>query len=256
MEAPTPPSVGEASPLPTSLIARLMNVVVTPGEVFDEVKAGKPCYQNWLVPLVLATLIGAVYVFVVFSQPAVLQGLRETQQRQFQKQVTAGKMTQQQADKAAEVTEKFMTPAVMKLFGIVGAVFGNVVWLFLAALGLWLLGKLVFKGGFSYLQTVEVSGLAMMIAILGAIISMLLVVVTGNMYMTPGPALLIHDYDPANKTHLLLSSLNVMTLWYVAVLAVGLARLSGVSSAQAGSWLFGIWVLFKLGSVFLLGGRI
>ena len=73
--------------------------------------------------------------------------------------------------------------------------------------------------------------------------------------VSPGPALLIHDHDPANKTHLLLSSLNVMTLWYIAVVAIGLARLSSVSFAKAGSWMFGVWVLFKLGSVFLLGGK-
>jgi Yip1-like protein len=250
MEEPTSATTDEGSPArSTSLIARLMNVVVTPGEVFDEVKAGRPSMANWLVPLTLAAVIGVVYVFVIFSQPAVLQEVRESQQKQFQKQVAAGKMTQEQADKAAEVTEKFMTPAVMKLFGILGAVFGNVVWLFLAALGLWLLGKFVFKGSFSYLQTVEVTGLEMMIAILGAIISMLLVVVTGNMYMTPGPALLIRDFDAASKIHQMLSALNFMTFWYISVLAIGLARLSGTSFTKAGGCLFGLWAVFKLGAI-------
>jgi hypothetical protein len=135
MEEPTPPAASEPSPSrTTSLMARLMNVVVTPGEVFDEVKASKPCYLNWLVPLILAAMVGVVYVFVIFSQPAVLQGVRENQQKQFQKQVAAGKMTQAQADKAAEVTEQFMTPTILKLAGGAGAVFGNVAWLFLVAL--------------------------------------------------------------------------------------------------------------------------
>ena len=164
-------------------------------------------------------------------------------------------MTQEQADKASEAIEQYMTPGIMKLAGAAGAVFSNVAWLFLAALGLWLLGRFVFKGDFSYMQTVEVTGLATMIAILGAIISMLLVVVTGNRYMTPGPALLIQDFDSTNKTHLLLSGLNLMTLWYVAVLAIGLARLSGASFAKAGSSLFGAWAVFKLGSIFLFSGK-
>ena len=91
MEEPTPPIANEASsPRSSSLLARLMNVVVTPGEVFDEVRASKPSYLNWLVPLILAAVVGVVYVFVVFSQPAVLQGVRENQQKQFQKQVAAG----------------------------------------------------------------------------------------------------------------------------------------------------------------------
>jgi hypothetical protein len=101
------------------------------------------------------------------------------------------------------------------------------------------------------MQTVEVTGLTTVISILGATISMLLVVVTGNMLMTPGPALLIQDFDPANKTHLLLSGINLTTLWYIAVLSIGLARLSGASFAKAGSWLFGIWAVFKLGAILL-----
>ena len=256
MEEPTPPATNEASsPRSTSLIARLMNVVVTPGEVFDEVKASKPFYLNWLVPLLLAAVVGVVYVYVIFSQPAVLQGVRESQQKQFQKQVAAGKMTQAQADKAGEAIEQYMTPTIMKFAGAVGAVFSNVAWLFLAALSLWLLGRFVFKGNFTCLQAVEVTGLATMISNLGAIISMLLVVVNGNMYVTPGPALLIGDFDPGNKTHLLLSAFNLTTLWFIAVLSLGLARLSGASFAKSGSWLFGVWAVFKLGSIFLLGGK-
>ena len=150
-----------------------------------------------------------------------------------------------------ELTEQFMTPTVLKLTGSLSAVFANAAWLFLAALGLWLLGRFVFKGSFTYLQTVEVTGLAMMVPILGAIISMLLVIVTGNMYMTPGPALLLREFDASSKVHQLLSALNVMTIWYIFVLGIGLARLSGASLVKAAGWLFGVWAIVKTGAILL-----
>src|SRR5439155_58781 len=66
--------------------------------------------------------------------------------------------------------------------------------------------------------------LAGMINVLGGIISMLLAVVMGNALATPGPALLISELNASNLVHLLLSALNVMTFWYIGVLAVGLVK--------------------------------
>jgi VIT1/CCC1 family predicted Fe2+/Mn2+ transporter len=61
--------------------------------------------------------------------------------------------------------------------------------------------------------------------------------------MTPGPVLLVHEFNPANKLHALLSQLNVMTIWYAAVLAVGLSKVSGASFRKAALWTFGLWAI-------------
>jgi hypothetical protein len=80
---------------------------------------------------------------------------------------------------------------------------------------------------------------------------MLLAVIYANPAMTPGPVLFVSHYDPNNKVHMLLSALNVMTLWYIGVLALGMARLSRASFGKAAVWLYGlwygIWALFALG---------
>ena len=43
---------------------------------------------------------------------------------------------------------------------------------------------------------------------------------------------------------LLLALVNVMTLWLLAVRAVGLARLSGASFVKAALWVLGIWAAY------------
>ncbi len=98
-------------------------------------------------------------------------------------------------------------------------------------------------GSFTYMKAVEVSALAGVINVLGGIIAMLLAVTMGNMAMTPGPVLLVHEFNPANKLHALLSQLNVMTIWYAAVLAVGLSKVSGASFRKAALWTFGLWAI-------------
>lgn len=57
MDETNPPPAPANSPLSTSLIARWLNVFVTPGEVFEEVKASPPASSNWLVPLLLSCLV-------------------------------------------------------------------------------------------------------------------------------------------------------------------------------------------------------
>ncbi|MDB6123970.1 MAG: hypothetical protein JWQ71_2963 [Pedosphaera sp.] len=255
MEEQPPLTSHEAPPQSSSLITRLTNIFVAPAEVFDEVKATPPKHSNWIVPLILSISIGIIYTLVVFSQPGVIQKIKDAEDKKIQQRVEQGKMKKQDADNAQAMIEKIMTPTVFKLIGIGGAVFGSSALLFLIAAIIWLLGRFLFKGEVTYLQALQVNGLSSMISVLGAIVAMLLVVIYGNVSMTPGPALLIRNFDPANKMHLLLSGLNVFSLWYVAVLSLGLARLSGAPFWKAAAWIFGIWGFFTLGPALAFGGR-
>ena len=53
----------------------------------------------------------------------------------------------------------------------------------------------------------------------------------------------------------MLSSLNLVTLWYVGVLSVGLSKLTGKPFLTAALWLYGIWAVLRAGIIFSgLGG--
>jgi hypothetical protein len=240
---PTPLTVEEVQRPAGSLAGRLVNVFAAPGDVFEEIRTSAPSIANWLVPLLLSCLVGVGYSFAVFSQETIMHSMREAQEKAMQQRVDAGKMTREQANQALSASEQFMTPTLMKVFGSVGAVVVNWVMLFLVALVIWLLGRWAFKERFPYLKAMEVAGLAGTINILGGIVAMLLAVVMGNMAMTPGPVLLVHEFDPANKLHAFLAQLNVFMLWYLALLSLGLAKLCRVAFGKAAIWLFGVWAV-------------
>ena len=84
---------------------------------------------------------------------------------------------------------------------------------------------------------------------------LLLAVVMGNMAMTPGPVLRVHEFDPANKLHVLLGQLNVFMLWYIALLSLGLAKLGRVAYGRAAFWLFGVWAVLVAAMVLPGWGR-
>ena len=249
MEDPNP--IAEVSNQPTpgmSLSSRLMNVYAAPGEVFEAIKTTRPAAANWLLPLLLVCMVGVINVWVMFSQPAVQQQMKQQQAERFEQMVEEGKMTEQQVnDLQAKLGDtQFL---IAKIAGSFGAVFVSFIWLFLVSLLLWLLARWVFKSPFAYMKTVEMVGLCTMIGVLGGIISLLLIVATGNMYVTPGPMLLIRDFDVNHKGHLVLSSLNLVTIWYIAVLSVGLSKMTGKLFTTVTLWLYGAWLLLRAGII-------
>ncbi|MDE3067521.1 MAG: YIP1 family protein [Verrucomicrobiota bacterium] len=228
-----------------------MNIFVTPGEVFEEVKGRPPVTANWLAPALILALVGVISALVVYSQPGVIQAIHEQQTRAFDQQVSAGKMTREQADQAMAAAEKFSGPGMLKVLVSFGAVFGSFIRVFWWAFILWLLGIVFLKARLNYLKVLEVAGLALMIGALGAVVTMLLTVILGRP-AAPSLALLIGQFDPKNKLHLLLGVANLFTFWLLGVLACGLARLSGAAFARSLAVVGGCWLAWQLFLVFVV----
>lgn len=246
MEAPPPLPQSETpvAPPPTmSLAARLLNVFAIPGDVFAEVKAARSATANWLVPLMFLSLIGALAAIIIVSQPAIQQQMREAQTKAMDQKVKAGKMTQAQADQAMEFMDKFMGPTMWKVAGAFGAVVVNVLRMLWWGLVLWLLGRWMLKTEFGYGKSLETVGLALMISVLGTLVTVLLQVNFARMFATPSLALAINDFDATRKSHLMLGAINVFSIWQVAVFAIGLSRLAGAPFLRAAWLVFTYWVL-------------
>jgi hypothetical protein len=245
----TPPNLETPPPAPlspsSSLPARLMNVIASPGEVFDEVKATPGTTSNWVVPALIASVLGIAFTLVMFSQPAIQRQMRQQQEKAFEQQVKAGKMTQQQADQAMEMTQKFTGP-IMKIVGAVSAVFMSFIKLFWWALVLWLIARWFLKVDVPYMKAVEVAGLASIIVVLGGIVALLLMVIFGKMFASASLALLVSEFDITNKMHFLLATVNVFNFWFVAVMGLGLARLTGASFGRATLCFLIYWVAISL----------
>jgi len=245
----TPPTAEAPPPVPhsstTSLPSRMLNVFASPGEVFEEVKRTPNAAVNWLVPAIIAGVIGVVATLLIFSQPTIQRQVREGQEREMEKRVKAGEMTQQQADQASAMMEKVMGPMMM-IGGSIGAVvvgFGRVFWW---GLMLWLIARWALKVQIPYLKAVEVAGLSSLIITLGAIVQLLLGVILGKMIATASPALFLKEFDLTSRMHFLLGAVNLFKVWTMVVLGLGLARLTGSSWAKATVLMLIYWAVLSL----------
>ncbi len=253
-ESSPEPQAPEARPdVPRmSLAARLLNIFAVPGDVFLDIRSAPHSKGNWLVPIILSGLVGVISAVVIFSQPAIQQQIREQQVKAIDAQVKAGKMTQAQADQGLAIAEKFTGPAMMKVFGAVGAVVASVVRVFWWALILWLIGRWFLKVRFPYPKAMETAGLVMMISVLGMVVSLLLIVNLGKVFAAPSLALAVEHFDVNRKSHMALGAANVFSFWFVGLMALGLAKLANVPFARAGFLVFAFWVLQE--TFFILTG--
>lgn len=248
-----PPMPVTNPPPATSVWLRLLNVFAAPGEVFAEIKDAAPATANWLAPVGLLILAAFISTGVIFSQPGVTQQIREQQRAAFDKQVSAGKMTQAQADEAAAMAEKFSGPVLLAVFGCVGAVITGFATPFWSALWLWLIARFYLKSPVGYLKVLEVAGLSLMIIALAVVVKTALVVLTGNFSAALNPLLLMKSADPHRPLHQILMLLDVMTFWLLAVRAIGLAKLTGATFGKTAAAVFAVWLVM---SGLVIGGSL
>ena len=221
----------------------MFNVFATPGDVFQEVKDAKVSTANWLVPSLILIVVSWVSSVLIFSQPSINHQLSEITEQAIQKQVERSKMSEQQAEQARAMGEKWAGISA-KIGAALTPVIAGFVTPFFWGLIVWGVGVGLLKAKFPYMKAVEVVGLANMINVLEIILRTLLIVGLGNLYASTSLVLLVKQFDPQNTVHSLLALVNVMTFWLLAVRGIALARRAGVSFAKAVAWVFGVWAAY------------
>jgi hypothetical protein len=245
------PATDNPPPEPSSLTDRLTNVIAAPGEAFGQLKNMPVRTSNWIVPLILSCIATVIYICVAFSQPAILQGVNQQRIDGMQKRVAAQKMTQAQADQANAWTEAHMTATVMKILGAGGGVLAEAAGLFLMGLGVWLFSKWFTSARLGYMKVVEVCGLALIIDVPQKIIRILLVSWKQNLLATASPTLFLDNPSTASKHDLFLSFIDVVDIWWLAVLSLGLSKVASISYRAAAFICFGVWFGFRIISTLL-----
>jgi hypothetical protein len=213
----------------TSLAAKLLNVFVSPTDVFDEVIAAPVRPVAWIVPTLLVALASLFLLAASTTQEqTAAAGLIE-----------AGPISTSDAD----VISRHWFPISMIV--VCGSALVGTVW---SALIIWSIGRIFLKAVVSFSKALEVVGLAGMILALGTIVTALLIIASGNPSARPALSFLASRESPARAP---LDVFNIFYLWSAAVLAIGLSRLTGVSLKEASFWVFGYWLVLRLSLILL-----
>ncbi|HUI64653.1 MAG TPA: YIP1 family protein [Bacteroidota bacterium] len=240
---------------PMSLTDKIVGVLASPGELFDNVRLTPKTTSNWLVPTLILVLVGVLMSTLVLTNASLYDQYKHMADQQveksLQKQIAEGKITQQQADQAHEQMAAYGSIGIyIQRYG--GAILGPFIALFLVSLLYWLLGKGVMKATAPYMKVAEVVGLTFFIGVIESIVTTMLSIGLNNAFASPSLALTISDFSIDNKMHLLAASMNVFTFWSLAVISIGLSRLFQKDFPKVAVLVFALWLLWTLFAVFVL----
>jgi hypothetical protein len=224
-------AAASASPEPTSLAAKLLNIFVSPSDVFDEVIATPLRSTNWIVPTFLVALASLFLLSVGTTQEQTSAAVQHL--------IEAGRIS---ANDANAINSHWF---LISIIGVCGAALIGTLW---SALIIWGVARIFLKVVVSFQKVLEVVGLAGMVLVLGAIITALLIIATGNPSARPALSFLANPQSPARAT---LDVFNLFYFWSTAVLAIGLSRLGGVSVKEASFWVFGYWLVLRVSLMLL-----
>ena len=225
-------TVSAAPASSTSLGEKLLNIFVSPGDVFDEVVAAPTHLANWRVPTLLVCLAGIV----------LLQMTMAAEQAVAIRQLSGAAMLSQEQTQMLSGAWPLVSSLSVCLAAFVGTLW--------SAFVLWFIGRVFLKVRFSYLKTLEVVGLTGIILLLGTVVTGLLIVTSGDAAARPALSMLGGKLS-AGHARQMLDVLNIFHLWATAVLAIGLSKLSGVSFKEAAFWVFGYWLCLRIALIIL-----
>ncbi|MBI1807093.1 MAG: YIP1 family protein [Ignavibacteria bacterium] len=239
------------APAVSSFMTRVTDVFTAPSDVYTEVAEVPVQTSSWMLPWVISLLLAIGFTYALYNNTTLRQQIFEMQEQGWKKAVAEGKMTQEQYDQFSERMES-SGPVMFMLFGAGSQIVGLSVIFFGAGLVFWLVLKFGLKFSGSYTKMLEVLGLASVIGILGSIITLLMMNLFDSFYAGPSASLaVLGSFDPTNKVHRLLASLNVFTLWEVAVLGIGMANISRKSVNTGLGVAFGLWAVWAIVSSLL-----
>jgi hypothetical protein len=233
----TPPN-SAAAPVSSSLVAKLLDMLVSPGEVFDEVVAAPPRIANWLVPTILVALTSLFLLRAANNEGVPLAPTSQ-----------AGEAQPATLDSAAvQAGPGSVDWQRLSAVATCAGAFGGAFW---SAFLLWFIGRVFLRTRFSYLKALEVAALTGIILALGAIVTALLVGASGSPLARPALSIFARHLPSDSPVRLILDMLNFFHLWIITVLAIGLSRLSGATFKESAFWVFGYWLVARLALILL-----
>jgi len=231
---------------PLSKADAMGGVFTSPGETYETIARTQK--QNyWLIPVVISILVGVIATFLFMRDAELVNKTMEKQKQKvrekMEENVKAGKMTQEESQRAMEQSEKFMNPKgfFFMVIGYVISVVGPFIWLLIWSV-VYLIVLKIMKAEFAFYNVLNVVGLAMLIMALGKLVAIVVSILRGDLSGI-SPALILTEEAVGAKIYAMIMKLDVFDIWHFGVVSIGLSKIASISLGKSASFVFGIWLI-------------
>ncbi|MGA8265657.1 MAG: YIP1 family protein [Ignavibacteriaceae bacterium] len=236
---------------------KMIGVFSEPTATFEKTAKFPPKTMDWFLPILLLAVLISVQQILYHANPEISFQLKQKQMEAIGKrldaQVESGAITRDQANQQRDMIESRMDQmgGVALVFQTIGIWIAIFVVFFIMAGIYFLLVKFALKGEGGYSSVMVASGLSAYIGVLGIIITTIISLLMGKLFMDSSVASFMGS-DKSTIVGWVLAKLDIFTIWSFVVFAIGLAKMFKSSSTQKyymlvfGVWLIGGLILFFL----------
>jgi len=212
---------------------KVIGVFTSPGQTFESIDK-KP---SWIVPFIITVVIGLGFVYLTTD---IITSDTLTQQEE--EMIEQG-MDSAQIEQALGMTEKFMK-FFLPAFTIVGPL---VFWAIIGGVFMFV-GNVILGGSSSFKKVYTVTAWSWLIHVLGSLILLPLVLAKETIMISFSPAAMMSDESRMTFMYQFLSKFDLFNIWFVAVLAIGLAVVYKMKTQKMVTAAFVVFLIWALGS--------
>lgn len=243
-EQPIAAQVTESQPL--TQLQRVVNSFGAPSSTFAEIQGGR---KSWWLPFVILSLASYILFFAITSKVGWRQVAENAMTQNAKAAERMDKLSAEQRESSLKTTSIAMQGSFLASPVIV--LFCNVM---VAAV---LLGTINFGfgGKANFGAVFAMSMYAWLPSLIKSLLGTIVVYFTApesfniNALAPTNPAAFLNPAETNAALYALLTALDVTTIWVVILLAIGLAKVAGVSRQKGYIVVFGWWIILTFISV-------
>ncbi len=228
---------------------KMIGIFTEPAKTYEYISNHPIKTIDWFLPFVLLLTVVTITQFLLMSNKEIHFQIVDKQmtkmQQNYNKLVSEGKMTQDEADKQLGTIQDRMQKfgPVQMIFTVLGVFIGGFIVFFIMCGIYYLFAKFVLKGDGNYNSVLVASGMTSYIAIIQVIIAAILAFAFGRLFSDTSVAAFL-DSDKSTLLGFVLSKLDVFSIWAYLILSIGLAKMFKARNIAAYfAVVFGIWII-------------
>jgi hypothetical protein len=210
--------------------------------------------SRWILPTIWCVLISLAGIWSLERQPYAEKQEEQDLRSYLDYQVEVDDITQAQAQRRLEALTNFDPTArrVLKSIHFTVMTFFET---FFTALLIWLMLSQVWKWRpeLPFGQAMEWVGLVLGAEFLGRLVTIVMGLAMQSIHAEPSLGIVFYpEWNALNPFHRLFQSIQIFTIWKIALLALGVAAVTGMEKKRVFKSFFGLWGLVIV-ALFLWG---
>jgi hypothetical protein len=227
---------------------KLVGVFSEPASTFKRMANVGVKTSDWLIPILVVIVISIIANYVMMSNPTIKYSIMEKQmvaiEERLDEMVEKGQMTEAQKDQQLQQTRDFMENQgnTQLIFTVLGIIIFTFVMFFIVSGAFFAVTKFGLKGEGSYKDAMGAYGLPHYIIVIQVIV-MVILAFTFDRFLQGTSVAAILDSDKTTFVGWVLAKLDVFSIWFYAVVAVGYAKMFKAESyGKYFAMVFGLWL--------------